>query len=141
MSPALTATLTLIGVIAAGLPLLWLTAPPPVIEHAAGDHEKIRENVSTHATLHFNAAPTQLTLWREGREIADFSSPISPLVLPLMLPADDGAAEIEIRIIWNDDSSGQNGATLILEPDGRERRSNTVWTEGNELHDVFYFQW
>ena len=30
MSPALKATLTLVGVLLAGLPLLWLTAPPRV---------------------------------------------------------------------------------------------------------------
>ncbi len=140
MSPALTATLTLTGVIAAGLPLLWLTATPPVKELSAAANVSSREEEQVHATLHFNALPAQLTLWHEGCEIANITSPISPLSFPLTLPAEN-SIEIEVRVIWSEDSSGQNGATLILVPDGREQRSDTIWTGENELHDVFYFQW
>lgn len=144
MSPTLKATLTLTGVLLAGLPLLWLTATPRVqaatVTEPAGDTETRR----IHASIYFSGSPQKITLWHEAEEIASFSAPIGPQHFTINLPFID-SAEIEYEVVWNEPTTCMQGFTLHLEPDGLESKSETMWNlpgdSDSTQHNVFYFQW
>ncbi len=141
MSPALSATLTLAGAIAAGLPLLWLTAPSPSQAQATASASPSDQKV-VHASMYFSGEPAQITLYHEAQPIATFSAPVTENHFTLALPAGD-TLEIEYDIVWPDNTAGWKGFTLHLEPEGLESRTETMWTspEETQLHDIFYFRW
>jgi hypothetical protein len=60
------------------------------------------------------------------------------------LPFIDSAV-IEYEVVWDESTTGMQGFTLHLEPDGLELKSETMWNppgDGDSTqHNVFYFQW
>ncbi len=142
MSPALKATLTLVGVLLAGLPLLWLTATPRVQTEEVTENTTTAKNRSIHASIYFSGKPQKITLWHNAEEIATFSAPAEQQHFTLNLPFID-SAEIEYEVVWDDSTPGMKGFTLHLEPDGLESKSETMWSlpEDSGQHNVFYFQW
>ena len=142
MSPALKATLTLTGVLLAGLPLLWLTATPRVQAERITAPISSAETRDIHASIYFSGTPRKITLWHEAEEIASFTSPVGPQHFTINLPFTD-STEIEYEVEWGDATPGMKGFTLWLEPDGLEKKGETMWSngeEGKELN-VLYFQW
>ena len=142
MSPALKATLTLTGVLLAGLPLLWLTASPRVQKEEITENASAPHTRSIHASIYFSGLPQKITLWHEAKEIASFSAPAAQQHFTLELPFID-SAEIEYEVVWDESTPGMKGFTLHLEPDGLESKSETMWSlpEDSAQHNVFYFQW
>ncbi len=144
MSPALKVTLTLTGVLLAGLPLLWLTAPPRVKAEPVTESTTDTETRSIHASIYFSGSPQKITLWHEAEEIAVFSAPVGPQHFTMNLPFIDSAV-IEYEVVWEESTTGMQGFTLHLEPDGLESKSETMWNppgDGDSTqHNVFYFQW
>ena len=141
MTPVLKAMLTLAGVIAAGLPLLWLTAPPPttVPQSAPATTPGLR---TINASLYFSGEPRRITLWHEAKELVRFTDPAAACHFTLNLPLEN-STEIEFEIEWPDNTPGMKGATLYLEPEGLENRAESMWTmpEDSSVHDIFYFTW
>lgn len=139
MTPVLKASLTAVGVIAAGLPLLWLTAPSSR-ENQPRVHENQETVQSVYATLRFSGTPQRIILRYQGKTLAEISEPeFCPLELPLQLP-EVSSIELEAEVCWPEGSSGAQAFTITLEPSGREALSETCWAEG-EMHDVFVFTW
>ncbi len=139
MNPVLKVSLTAVGIVAAGLPLLWLTAPPlrkeqpPVVEA----QETLQ---SAYATLRFSGTPQHIIIRYQGKTLAELSSPeLSPQELLLQLPVEN-TIELEAEVCWPEAFTGAQAFTITLEPIGKEARSETCWAEG-EMHDVFVFTW
>ncbi len=139
MNPVLKVSLTAAGIIAAGLPLLWLTAPPS--REVQSTVQEPQETLQTaYATLRFSGTPQRIILRYQGKTLAEISSPeFSPQELLLQLP-EENTIELEAEVCWPDGTSGAQAFTITLEPTGREARSETCWAEG-EMHDVFVFTW
>ncbi len=141
MTPALKTTLTLIAVLTAGLPLLWLTAPPPATESQSKEQATpgLRQ---VNASLYFSGEPRSIALWHEAEELVRFTEPRKVCHFTLNLPMED-STEIEFEIEWPDNTPGMKGCTLYLEPDGLEQRAESMWTmpEDSTMHDIFYFKW
>lgn len=140
MTPVLKAALTLAGVIAAGLPLLWLTAPPPTTPQSAPAAAPGLRTIN--ASLYFSGEPRRITLWHEAKELVSFSDPAAACHFTLNLPMEN-STEIEYEIEWPDNTPGMKGATLYLEPEGLENRAESMWImpEDSSVHDIFYFTW
>lgn len=141
MSPALTVSLTAAGVLLAGLPLLWLTAPPP----APVQQElptTATQTTPVHVSLYFNGEPSKIVLAHQSENIAVFTAPKGPQHFTVQLPIEN-TIEIECEVLWPEQTAGMKGCTIHLEPEGRETRSETMWLlpEDNQLYDVFYFRW
>lgn len=139
MNPILKVSLTAIGIIAAGLPLLWLTASPS--REVQTIVQEAQETLhTTYATLRFSGTPQRIILRNQGQTLAEILSPeFSPQELLLQLPKEN-TIELEAEVCWPDGTSGAQAFTITLEPTGREARSETCWAEG-EMHDVFVFTW
>lgn len=139
MSPKLTLFLTFAGVLAAGVPLLWLTqkpvSPQPLAAAPAGQQE-----TAVFATLRATGAPTEMALRYHGRLLAEITDGC-PWEGELNLPTEIAAAEIEVEALWP--TPGEQAVTLTLEPAGREACSCTRWADAAEgkLHDIFTFVW
>lgn len=139
MNPVLKVSLTAAGIIAAGLPLLWLTAP--LLREVQPTVQKPQETLqTTYATLRFSGTPQRITIRYQGKTLAEITSPeFSPQELLLQLP-EENTIELEAEVCWPDGTSGAQAFTITLEPTGRETRSETCWAEG-EMHDIFVFTW
>lgn len=142
MTPALKVSLTLTAVLAAGLPLLWLTASPPAATPQQSTAPGAPGLRRVNASLYFSGEPRSITLWHAAEELIHFDSPVGPCHFTLNLPIDD-STEIEYEINWLNGTPGMKGCTLYLEPEGLDTRSESMWTmpEDNLLHDIFYFRW
>ncbi len=139
MNPILKVSLTAAGIITAGLPLLWLTAPPS--REVQPTVQETQETLHTvYATLRFSGTPQRIILRYQGKTLEEITLPeFSPQELLLQLP-EENTIELEAEVCWPDGSSGAQAFTITLEPTGREARSETCWTEG-EMHDIFVFTW
>ncbi len=139
MSPGLTLILTFAGVLAAGVPLLWLTQKPvsPQPPAAASAGQQVS---AVFATLRATGAPSKMVLRYHGRLLAEITDGC-PWEGELNLPAEIAAAEIEVEALWP--TPGEQAVTLTLEPAGREACSCTRWADAAEgkLHDIFTFVW
>ena len=138
MSPALTSMLTLGGVIVAGLPLLWLTAPAPPAQQPA----EIKAPTNTqevYITVHFSGTPTSISLRHDGTTIAEWQEPGEMQTCTLQLPQSD-IIELEAEAHWQPDYTGSNAISITIEPANRESRSCTRWGD-TLLHDIFTFTW
>jgi len=141
MSPRLVFTLALAGVLLAGAPLLWLTAPA---RHAPASQKAApAKRQAAFVSLKFTGKPVSATLRLEGSDLAAMpAGQGSPWELELPLPSDAPALELEAEVHWPE-GSPENAATLTVEPVGREGRSDTQWTgaDGSLLHTIFSFAW
>lgn len=140
MSPRLVFSLALAGVLLAGAPLLWLTAPA---RHAPAKKEAPAERQAAFVSLKFTGKPVSAALRLEGNGLADMpAGQGSPWELELPLPAGAPTLELEAELHWPE-GSPENAATLTVEPEGREGRSDTQWTgaDGSLLHSIFSFAW
>lgn len=138
MSPVQTVALTFVGVLAAGLPLLWLTAP--VAAPAAQTNTALPPQKATvYATLQFSGNPHSIILRHQGETLATFTAPESPLETELLLPTTD-TIELEAEVHGAELCNGAQALTITLEPAGREPRSETRWGDAL-LHDIFRFTW
>lgn len=142
MSPRISFLLALAGVLAAGVPLLWLTAPAPAA--ATSPHAPSPEgHEPVYMTLRFTGNPTQGTLRLDGEDIATLPAGCrSPWETELSLPSRASLLELEAELHWPEGSPEQ-AVTINLEPLGKEARRDTQWTgsNGSLLHAIFTFTW
>lgn len=137
-SPRTTFLLTLVGVLLVGLTLHHLTTATPPPSPTLPDTREVPQE-TVYATLQFTGQPESLVLRHGGREwTADTS--LHPAELEVELPR-ASRIEIEVQASWPE--NGQQVVTLTLEPDGRESRTVTEWSEpgSDSLHHIFTFQW
>lgn len=139
MSPKLTLLLTFAGVLAAGVPLLWLTQKPESPQMpASAAAEQPTEPVF--ATLRATGTPSEIALRYHGRLLVEIKD-ACPWEGELALPTEISAADIEVEVLWP--TPGEQAVTLTLEPAGREACSCTRWADAGvgKLHDIFTFVW
>lgn len=136
MPPKLSFLLTLIGLAAAGLPLLHLTRPAEHHhsgccghDHAAHSCEHAAEHAAAYADLRFDGAAT-VNLRHRGQSLGSYSSSPAELKLPA------GARELEVEAHWAE--SGEHAVTLSFELPHAPAQSCTRWVNGTELHDIFF---
>ncbi len=144
MTPLTRFLLTLVGVLLAGAPLVYLTMAP----HGSDTLEQETPQqptppLRTFLTLRYTGIPHSATLRHEDEVIAEVSpATASPYECFIHLPADTTSADIEVEIHWSADSP-ENAVTLTLEPQGRPSRTETQWTgsNGSLLHSIFSLTW
>ena len=146
MSPRVRFLFTLMGVLLAGFPLLWLTLPSeheatpetaPTTEATASKHTQAYLN------LRFTGKPESIILRYGDDWHAEFpTGTTSPCETTIRLPAELTALDIEAEILWAQDSP-ENAVTLTVEPNGLPTKTDTQWTgpDGSMLHTIFSFSW
>lgn len=142
MSPRTTFFLALAAVLAAGIPLLRLTAPP-TLAAAAPAAPSATGCERVYATVRFTGDPAQGVLRWEGKDIATLPAGCpSPWETELLLPVPLSLLELEAEFHWPE-GSPQQAVTISLEPAGQPARQDTQWSgEGSpELHTIFTFNW
>lgn len=142
MSPRATFLLALVAVLAAGIPLLRLTAPASLAP-VAHPSLSIPVGERVYATVRFTGTPIQGTLRWEGKDIATlpFGCP-SPWETGLLLPTPLSLLELEAEFQWPEGTAEQ-AVTISLEPPNQPARQDTQWA-GNDapnLHTIFTFNW
>ena len=130
MRPAVTFSLALLGVLLAGVPLLYLTAEPPRREVQVDPALEKPSTTLTYAEVQFTGKPTACTLRYEGNDVATMPEGAeSPWKIALQLP-NSKRIELEAEI-------------LTLTPAKQNSSTDTRWTgpDGSLLHDLFIFTW
>ena len=146
MSPLAQTWWCLLGAAAAGVPLVFFTAPPrePAAVPRPAQVES-GQGVALAATLRCSGAPQRVQLWHEGRMVAELA-PQEGLwqgELRLAVPALPPVLELEVLVQWPGSGEGAQGITLELAPPKLPARKDTQWTPpaSNELHDILTYQW
>lgn len=146
MSPRVRFLFTLMGVLLAGLPLLWLTLPreqeatPETEPATAASSPKLTQ---AYLNLRFTGKPESIILRYGDDWQAEFPAGTpSPCETTILLPAELTTLDIEAEILWAQDSP-ENAATLTVEPNGLPTKTDTQWTgpDGSMLHTIFSFSW
>lgn len=140
-SPKITFLLTLVGILAAGLPLLRLTRPAEhhhhdgccCHHHHAHGEEHHDSHAPAYADLRFDGEAT-IELLHRGRLLLTATQSPAECRLPL---ADEQLCELEVRGTWAQE--GEHAVSIRLEAPHREEQNLTRWTHGKEMHDVFIF--
>ena len=136
--------LVIFGVVFAALavPLAQLTfSRPPVVsvEAPAAHAAKTR----TYIRFRFAHAPLSASVKLDGRELvpADSASLRSSTVefqSDLAIPRE--GLELVVNVTWPE-GTPDTAFAIELEPDGLDAQSQTRWSTGSKLEDVFNFQW
>lgn len=138
MSPRLTFTLTLLGVLLAGAPLLVLTGKSAAVPHAEQAHAE-QEACSVMAEVRFDGAPHELRLLHQGKEVAAMPPGTeSPWLAEIRIPQD--AAELELQAEWP--AAAQHAVNITLTR-GAATAQDTQWSSpaATSLHTLFSFTW
>lgn len=147
MSPLVRITCCLLGIAAAGVPLIFFTlpqdTPAPALEPAA----EPAACAPVPALLRYTGAPSQIIIRHEGAELCRISpqegeaSWQGTLLLP---PMDAGASlELELECLWSPAVDSAQAVTLELTPPHLPSARDTQWADSAQepLHSIFSFQW
>lgn len=138
MSPRLTFTLTLLGVLLAGAPLVALTGKRPAAPEAATAVVP-QETCCMLAEVRFDGAPTSLRLLHLGHELAALpAGTASTWVTEIALPPH--TAELELQAEWP--NAAQHAVNITL-THGGESATDTQWSDpaATSLHTLFNLSW
>ena len=142
MRPGFTFCLTLLGVLLAGVPLLYLTQEAPRRQAMPHPMQETPTTDKTFVRVQFTGTPTSCILRFEGQDLASMpAGTTSPWETELNLPSTQHS-ELEAEIQWPENSP-ENAVSITLEPAQKEARTCTHWTgvDGTLLHDLFIFTW
>ncbi len=121
-------------------PLARLTGGGAVVARAESMATRAQE-VSALIRLRFAHPPRQVSLRQEERDLlagADFSS--SPVEVETRLRLGADGEELRLEATWPE-GTPDTAISVEIEPEGRETREVTRWSEGPELNDLLLFQW
>lgn len=139
MSPRLTFTLTLLGVLLAGVPLVALTGKRTAAPQETASAVVPQETCCMLAEMRFDGAPTSLRLLHLGHELAAMPAGTeSPWVTEIALPPH--TAELELQAEWPDATQHAVNITLTH---GGESATDTQWSDpaATSLHTLFTLPW
>lgn len=146
MAPLLRCVLTVIGVLIAGIPLVYLTLPQnndirnqQVPPHTPQEQQTRR----TFLSLRYTGTPTSGILRYEDSILGEIpEGAASPYEMYVELPHQMKAIDIEVELHWPE-GAPENAVTLTLEPQGLPARTETQWTGslGELLHTIFSLTW
>lgn len=146
MSPRIKIVCCLLGIAAAGVPLVLFTGVRGEESRVAPSLRETAQAAAP-AVLRCSGEPRRVCIYHEGKLLSEL-----PMPLPggewrgeLMLPQLQAGAtlELEIKGLWNDDGGGAQAITLELAPDKLPTRRETQWTEpgGAVLHNIYTYTW
>lgn len=149
MAPKFAFLLALLGVIAAGLPLLWLTRPAPRPSRAEAVTPQVQQSpalVAVYTRVQYSGSPQVMRLSCGGELMAEWStdgSSAEPGVWEpaLKLPLPLQQLDLELEALWADADAPQ-AVTVTVEPERQPSRSETRWSlPGGMMYDTFSFTW
>ncbi|MBQ4613888.1 MAG: hypothetical protein IJB31_03055 [Akkermansia sp.] len=147
MTPLLRCFFTLIGVLIAGVPLIYLTLPrdknQQLLQQVTPAPQQEQPKCRTFLSLRYTGNLSSGILRYEDSVLAEIpAGTASPYELYIELPPNIKVVDIETELHWPE-ASPENVATLTLEPHGRPARTETQWTgsDGSLLHTIFSFTW
>lgn len=146
-SPLIKFICCLLGVAAAGVPLVVFTNRSPQAAKPAQADLSEQGIIEVPALVRYSARPTEISIRHEGRLLCKFTPAAAggswqgKFQLPPL--AVQSSLELEVEAAWLDAHSPAQAITIELTPPGLPSAKDTQWTdEGMEvLHDVFIFQW
>ncbi|MBR4107444.1 MAG: hypothetical protein IKK45_01990 [Akkermansia sp.] len=145
MAPLKTIVLTLLGVLAAGLPLLRLTEEST--QHFPREISSAEEMLPAgtyYTSIHYTGTLQELKIHHQGKLIATLPPDAeSPWETEISLP-NTPSLELEILARWSKPDCEQTQAVgVVLEPEGREAQEKTLWNTPHspELHNICTFSW
>ena len=121
-------------------PLARLTGGGAVVASAEAMTTRVLE-VPVLIRLRFAHPPRQISLRQEEHDLlagADFSS--SPVEFESRLRLGADGEELRLEATWPE-GTPDTAISVEIEPEGRETREVTRWSDGPELNDLLLFQW
>lgn len=137
----------LLGIAAAGAPLVYFTSAPEPQAVAAPAAEAAASLAELPTLLRYTDAPAEICLRHEGRELCRISPEgeggkwRGKLLLPV--PAEGEELELEVEAEWTAPRVPSQAITLELTPAQLPARSDTQWSDpgGKTLHSIYTFKW
>ena len=144
-APPIKLACCLLGIAAAGAPLLWFTQPGAP-EPQASAAPRQREAVEVDALVRWSAAPSVIRISHEGAEVCTLAPDGSAAQWSgkLLLPAPAvGELELEVEAEWPGAPAEAQAITLELLPPKLPARRDTQWADPGErmMHQLFIFPW
>lgn len=145
ISPLAQTLLSLLGLAAAGIPLLYFTAPPPGAEPAPHPASApAAASAAVPATLRCSGQVLRVRLWQQGQLLCELSPRGGYWQGELELsPAP--CIEIEAEATWAPSpAAGAEALSIELSPPGLPTRQDTQWAQppaAHQLHTIFTFTW
>lgn len=149
ISPLAKLCCCILGVIAAGVPLVYFTAAPaaPREAAAAADAQPLTRTSEVPAELRFTGAPLKIRISCGGRLLRELrpDAAAGRWQGKLELPRPEPGAELELELEaeWPAPRDFAQAVMLELSPARLPAARDTQWTEPGEelMHAVFLFQW
>lgn len=143
ISPPAQTLCCLLGLAAAGIPLVYFTtpgeAPPAAAAAPAAD-----ERAAVPAAVWCSGRPLLVQLRSCGELLCELSPQQGCWQGELELPAAAELIELEAEVSWAPGAEGPAAITIELTPPGRPARQDTQWAlppENSRLHSIFTFSW
>ena len=143
ISPLAKIALCLLGIAAAGLPLVYFTAPagkPALPAPAASACEPGK--VATPVVLRCSGSPQYVRLWLQGQLLCELTPQAGVWQGELPLPSSP-LIELEVQAAWPV-AAGAQAITIEISPPSLPARQDTQWAlppAAHELHSIFSFSW
>lgn len=142
MSPLRQTLCCVLGLAAAGVPLLHFTAPATPAPAAASAAAAAAERVAVPAALRCSGRPLRVRVWQQGKPVGELLPQQGCWQGTLELcPA--SLIELEVEASWEPAATAE-ALTLELTPPGLPSRQDTQWAlppDSHELHSIFTFSW
>lgn len=142
ISPLTRILLCLLGIAAAGLPLLCFTAPSAGPELPAAPPVAEQPGAAVPVVLHCTGSPQYVRLWLQGQLLCELSPQAGVWQGELPLPSSP-LIELEVQAAWPV-AAGAQAITIEISPPGLPARQDTQWAlppAAHELHSIFSFSW
>ncbi len=133
--------LTLAGVLLAGIPLYFLTTPTA----SPRPQSPIIASVHTspaYITIRCAHAPETITILLDQRVLVEKKSPIALTIeeeITLPIPP-SGSVRLKVEATWPEHTP-DTPITITLEPEQLESHTETHWSAGTRLNDIYTFSW
>lgn len=146
ISPLAKIATCLAGIAAAGVPLVFFTAPQAQVEQAAlPSAPAAAELEEVPLLVRYARPPQELCILHEGRELCRLSpeGTAGRWRGGVLLPRAAQGLELEVVLTWAEPSETPQALTLELAPPGRPVASDTQWAAPGEKvwHTIFSFKW
>ncbi len=136
----------LLGVVAAGAPLLYFAKSPSPEAEKSANHEPEEAVVPTPVLVRCTDGPKEICISRAGKELLRLTPDRSgtwcgALLLPDISPG--AVVELEVQARWTNTLPANRSITMEIMPPRLRTASDTQWTDtgAGELHAIFIFRW
>ncbi len=136
---------TLLGALAAGVPLVYFAKGPTPRTFQKPVFASKETSVPTPVLVRYTNEPTKICIRHMGKELLKLKPNCQGTwygTLSLPTISAGKTLELEVQAQWPDPPANQ-AITIEMMPDGLRTSTDTQWNHGkaNELHTIFTFQW